>query len=285
MTRPLGAFASLDAGLGLQLDLVGELGVPTIHLHAPHQGGRSDESIAGYQAKLRDHNLKVSVLFAGFDGESYESIPIVKQSVGLAPKETRDERVVEFKEIADFAHKLSAPDISYTGKIIPVGMHLGFIEEDPNHPEFSALVEVTQELCDYCAQNNQAIHLETGQESADGLVTFLEAVNRPNLFVNFDPANMILYGSGDPMLALRKLGPYLQSVHCKDAIGSDQPGITWGKETPLGEGEVDFNEMLLILDELLYHGPLTIEREIPEDPERQKSEIQQAMNLLKSVTR
>ena len=285
MTRPLGVFASLDAGLGLQLDLAGELGVPTIHLHSPHANNRSESSIKSHQERLRKLGLKVSVLFAGFEGESYESIPTVKETVGFAPKSTRNERVLEFKEIAKFAVKLSANDISYTGQTIPVGMHLGFIEEDTNSQDFAELASLTQELCDHCATNDQAIHLETGQESADGLLAFLEAVDRTNLFVNFDPANMILYGSGDPMIALRKLGPYLKSVHCKDAIASDQPGITWGRETPLGEGEVDFQEMLAILDELLYLGPLTIERETPEDPLLQKSEIQQAINLLESVAR
>lgn len=285
MTRPLGVFASLDAGLGLQIDLAGELGVPTIHLHAPYSNNRSDSSIQSYQEKLRKHDLKVSVLFAGFEGESYESIPAVKKTVGFAPKPTRDKRVIEFKEIANFAVELSANDISYTGQIIPIGMHLGFIEEETNSQNFAELVSLTQELCDHCATNDQAIHLETGQESADGLLAFLEAVDRVNLLVNFDPANMILYGSGDPMIALRKLGPYLKSVHCKDAIASDQPGITWGRETPLGEGEVDFQEMLVILDELLYLGPLTIERETPEDPALQKKEIQQAINLLESVAR
>jgi sugar phosphate isomerase/epimerase len=40
---------------------------------------------------------------------------------------------------------------------------------------------------------------------------------------------------------------------------------------------------LRTLDELGYHGPLTIEREIPQDPQRQKEEIGQGIRLLNEL--
>jgi sugar phosphate isomerase/epimerase len=122
--------------------------------------------------------------------------------------------------------------------------------------------------------------LETGQETAEHLLEFLGLVDRSNLAVNFDPANMILYGTGDPIEALRLVGPHVRSVHCKDALWSDQPGVTWGREVPLGQGQVDMRLYLQTLHELGYSGPLTIEREIPQDPQRQKEEIGQAASLL-----
>ena len=146
--------------------------------------------------------------------------------------------------------------------------------------DFAAIVQVTREVCDYAEQRGIHIHLETGQEPADGLLAFLEAVDRPNLAVNFDPANMILYGCGQPIPALKTIGTYVRSVHCKDAKWSDKPGETWGEETPLGEGEVGFDQFLKTLDAIGYEGPLTIEREIPQDPERQKAEIGRAVDLL-----
>ena len=79
------------------------------------------------------------------------------------------------------------------------------------------------------------------------LIQFLDDVERDNLFVNFDPANMILYGAGEPMPALEQLGSRVHSVHCKDATWSDQPGETWGREVPLGEGDVDFAAFLKTL--------------------------------------
>jgi sugar phosphate isomerase/epimerase len=105
-------------------------------------------------------------------------------------------------------------------------------------------------------------------------------VGRDNLFINFDPANMILYGTGEPIAALKKVGKYVRSVHCKDGKWAANPGQEWGQEVPLGEGDVGMENYLRTLKEIGYDGPLTIEREIPQEPERQKSEIGHAIRLL-----
>ena len=110
-------------------------------------------------------------------------------------------------------------------------------------------------------------------------------MQRDNLFVNFDPANMILYGTGEPIEALKKIGRYVRSVHCKDALWSDQPGVTWGQEVPLGQGQVNIEAYLRTLQEIGYDGPLTIEREIPQEPARQKAEIGGAVELLERLKR
>ncbi len=112
---------------------------------------------------------------------------------------------------------------------------------------------------------------------------FIRDVERDNLFVNFDPANMILYGSGEPIAALKKIGRYVHSVHCKDATWAAHPGQEWGAEVPLGEGDVGMEAYLRTLDAIGYHGPLTIEREIPQEPERQKAEIGRAIQLLRDL--
>ena len=101
--------------------------------------------------------------------------------------------------------------------------------------------------------------------------------------MNFDPANMILYGVGNPIEALETIGPYVRSVHCKDALWAARPGQEWGREVPLGEGDVGFENYLRTLDRLGYSGPLTIEREIPQEPARQKAEIGRAVTLLSDL--
>jgi sugar phosphate isomerase/epimerase len=142
---------------------------------------------------------------------------------------------------------------------------------------------VTREICDHCRARGQNLHLETGQEPADALLQFIADVNRDNLFINFDPANMIMYGSGDPIEALRKVGRYVRSIHCKDAKWAAAPGREWGAEMPLGEGDVGFEPFLRTLAELGYEGPLTIEREIPQEPVRQKEEIGRGIRLLNEL--
>lgn len=281
--RPLGVFASLDAGLGLPLETVRELDVETIHLHTPHGPNRTDEKAAQFREQLIELGVKISIVFAGFEGESYADIPATQTTCGLVPPETRSQRLVELKEIADFARLLSSESTSYGGGAIPVGLHLGFVPHDTTDSRFTDAIAAVQQICDHCLPHGQAVHLETGQEPAAELLAFLETADRPNLYINFDPANMILYGCGEPLEALRTVGKYVRSVHCKDAKWSDKPGETWGEEVPLGEGAVDFEKFVAVLDEIGFEGPLTIEREIPDEPERQKREVAAGLELLRKI--
>ena len=198
-------------------------------------------------------------------------IPTVSRTVGLVPPATRAARVAEMKEISDFAKLLGCRVIA---------LHVGFVPHDPRDPLYQEVLAVTRDICDHAKKNGQALHLETGQEPADALLQFIGDVERDNLFINFDPANMILYGSGEPIEALKKVGRYVRSIHCKDGTWAKNPGQEWGAEVPLGQGDVGMERYLRTLLEIGYDGPLTIEREIPQEPERQKAEIGHAVRLL-----
>ena len=273
---PIGVFTSLNAGLGVKLDVVKELQIPTLQLHAPQAKDRNAGYAQQVKTKLDEFGLALTAVFGGFAGESYESIPIVEQTVGLVPPETRAQRLQEMKDISDFSRELGCGVIA---------LHLGFVTHNTASNAYSEIVGTTRELCHYAADNGQALHLETGQETADALVVFIQDTGCDNLFVNFDPANMILYGTGEPIDALRKLRGLVRSVHCKDAKWAAKPGDMWGTEVPLGEGDVDISSYLKTLDEIGYEGPLTIEREIPEEPQRQKQEIGHAVHLLNALKR
>ncbi|MEM7455277.1 MAG: sugar phosphate isomerase/epimerase family protein [Planctomycetota bacterium] len=271
---PVGVFTSIDAGLGVRLEVAHEIGVPTIQIHAPHKATRTDEQAAEFLARLRDYGITLTAVFGGFEGESYADIPTVEKTVGLVPEETRAARLAEMKEISDFTTKLGC-DV--------VALHLGFVPHDRDDSRYKGIVEVTQDLCAHAVGHGQNVHLETGQETAEGLVHFLTDCGCDNLFVNFDPANMILYGTGEPIEALKQIGDRVRSVHCKDATWAQKPGEEWGAEVPLGNGEVGMKTYLETLKELGYTGPLTIEREIPQEPERQKAEILHAFELLEGL--
>lgn len=271
---PIGVFTSIDAGFGVRLEVADELNVPTIQVHAPHHDTRSPETAEKFLAKLEELGIQLTAVFGGFDGESYADIPTVEKTVGLVPIATREARLKEMFEISDFATHLNC-DV--------VALHLGFVPHDTSSSDYHDIVACTRALCQHCKKNNQNLHLETGQETADALIQFMDDVACDNLFVNFDPANMILYGTGEPIEALIKLGKRVRSIHCKDATWADKPGEEWGQEVPLGQGQVGIQKYLETLRKIGYEGPLTIEREIPQDPERQKSEIGGAIEVLNTT--
>lgn len=269
---PLGVFTSIGAGLGAGLDAVQKMGVPTVQVHAPPPDLRTPQHAEEVCKQFNEADIDITLVFCGYPGESYATIEAVRETVGLVPPETREKRVRQTRDIADFASAVDAPGI---------GIHVGFVPEDTDSDEFAEIVGILKGLCEYCKAMDLTVNLETGQETASTLLTLIEEVGRDNLCVNFDPANMILYGSGEPLEALRKVGQYVRSCHCKDAVGSDNPGVEWGEEVPLGEGDVNIEEYMRTLVDLGYEGPLTIEREI--SGEQQVKDIEKAIELLRSL--
>ena len=271
----IGVFASVDAGLGVHLDVAKELGIHTVQVHTPHQESRNEATAKVFLQRCKDADITVTCVFGGFEGESYTDIATTARTVGLVPEATRAARAAEMKEISDFAKLLGCNT---------VGMHIGFVPER-NSASYNSLIAVTRDLLDHVKGNGQCMNLETGQESADHLLEFMHDVGRDNLFINFDPANMILYGTGDPIEALKKVGHLVRSIHCKDAkwAAPDQRGKGWGTEVALGDGDVGMENYLRTLQSVGYSGPLTIEREIAHDRERQKADIGQAVRLLESL--
>ena len=136
-------------------------------------------------------------------------------------------------------------------------MHAGFLDES----DAAALKKYTDRvkfIVDTCGAAGVPVAFETGQETAADLAKFLPTV--PGAGVNFDPANMILYGKGNPVEAVRVLAPWIKHVHLKDAVQTKRPG-TWGTEVPWGDGEVNAPRFLAELQSAGYKGAFAIERE------------------------
>lgn len=242
----------------------GQLGV--------HGGAVLDAATAQrWKGELDRQGVTVITVFAGFRGESYASIPICAQTVGFVPAATRRERELRTYEVSDFAKALGVAGIA---------LHIGCMPSDTSHPDYVGVLELVRRVCDHCAGNGQTFALETGQESAEELLAFLRAVDRPNIGVNFDPANMVLYGSGEPIAALELLKDHLLTVHCKDGAWPEARG-EWGRETPLGEGDVGMDRYVSALQRIGYTGPLTIEREIV--GAEQRADIRRAVALLNEL--
>jgi sugar phosphate isomerase/epimerase len=229
---------------------------------------------AKWKAALEAEGFPVVTAFCAYNGESYADIPTVQRTVGFIPPLTRAERERRTYEVSDFAREVGIPSIA---------THIGFIPEDDTASDYLTVREMVRRVCDYAAKNRQTFALETGQEAADTLLGFLIDVNRPNLGINFDPANMILYGTGDPVDALGTLAMHVISVHCKDGDWPPKgvPGAL-GEEKPLGQGAVGMERFIRKLKSIGFKGPLNVEREAS-DPAQRLLDIAMGVKLLEKL--
>ncbi len=266
-----GGVLGVDAAPDEIVESVAAFGVSCGQLGVHGAADLAPDAAERWQAALDRSELEIVTAFMSFEGESYASIPICGQTVGYVPAATRREREQRTYAVSDFARSLGIPGVA---------AHIGCLPEDPSDAEHRAVLELVRRVCDHCARNGQTFALETGQEPAAALLEFLHAVDRPNLGVNFDPANMILYGSGEPMEALRTLRDHVVTVHCKDGTWPETQG-EWGRETPLGDGDVGMQRYVRTLREIGYAGPLVIEREIV--GEEQRADIGRAIALLNRI--
>jgi len=252
--NPIGVMLnSLDHDRLRAFEVARELGFQWVHTGALPESWLRGPERERYVAAARQSGLRIDSMFIGFDGQSYANIPAIKRTVGLVIPEQREHRCKVAMEYCPLAAELGARSVS---------AHLGFIPSRMGR-EYHAVVDVVGDIADGAGRHGLSFRLETGQDAGAVLARLMTDVSRPNLAVNFDPANFIMYGSDDPNLAFEILGPQLAGFHCKDAVGSGQPGAL-GKEVPLGEGEVDLPGLLRKLGRpgrYGFKGPLIIERE------------------------
>jgi len=184
-------------------------------------------------------------------GEDYTSLDSIRRTGGVVPDVTWDENWRNIQAVAALAARLGLKLVTF---------HAGFLPHDETDPDFRKLLERIDRIAGVFARDGIALGFETGQETAETLAAFLRVLGRKDVGVNFDPANMILYDKGEPLAALRTLGPWIRQCHLKDARRTRVPG-TWGEEVAVGTGEVDWASFLGTLDALGFRGDLCIERE------------------------
>jgi len=197
------------------------------------------------------HGIEMVSGMFGTVGEDYSTMESIRLTGGLVPDSTWEENWRNMPVLADLAKSLNLRLVTF---------HAGFLPHDERDRAFATLLDRIRRVADVFAARGIDLGFETGQESAMVLLEFLSKLARPNVGVNFDPANMILYDKGDPIEALRTLGPRLKQCHLKDATKTRQPGV-WGEEVPLGTGEVNWPALFQTLEQVNFSGNLAIERE------------------------
>ena len=207
----------------------------------------------------------------GFPGEDYTTPKHIELTGGFGDPATRPERLERFQWALTRTLELELTDLM---------LHAGFLPEPGDaarKPFLDTLAKVSQ-LAD---EKGVTVAFETGQESAALLRRTLDDLKCPNLKVNFDPANMLLYDKDDPLKAVELLAPDIRTVHVKDANRPTTPG-QWGEEVPLGQGQTNTREFLLALKRIGYRGPLFIEREAGNQQQR-FDDIAHGVRFIRSV--
>jgi L-ribulose-5-phosphate 3-epimerase len=262
-TSSIPAIAADEGKKPLRLGLIIDIGKdPDAALSKVHELGMLtaqifvDEFEMNLVDRLREslekYQIEATSLVVGGPGKEVWDFYQGPLTIGLVPRPTRAARIAHIKKASDFAKECG---------ISAVQTHCGFIPENPNDPEYQETVAAIREVATYCKRNGQNFRYETGQETPITLVRAMGDVGVDNQGVNFDLANLILYGKANPVDAIELLGPYVQGIHAKDGMWPTNPKQL-GEEVAIGRGKVDFPRIIERLKQLNYRGAVTIEREI-----------------------
>lgn len=257
-----------------RLDLYGgikkskEIGAEGIQIYAT-EGEISPENLSKSRRKeildfIVSTGLTVSAICGDLGGH------------GFARQEDNWWKIEKSKRIMDLARDLNCNVVT---------THIGVIPEDRTHPRWKILQDACEELGEYGDKVGAYFAIETGPETAVTLKSFLASLASSGVRVNFDPANLTMVTGDDAVKAVHILKDYIVHTHAKDGIMLKKTnperlynffadrGIEdirleeYFLETPLGKGQVDFDEYLKALNTIGYKGFLTIEREVGKQPE------------------
>src|SRR5712692_4759412 len=237
--------------------LMDQLGIDVVQIACgdPHHAAWEEGERLPEVARTAGFRLTGAML--GFPGEDYTTPQTIQRTGGFGNPATRAERLERFRWAVDRTNALGLSDIM---------LHAGFIPE-PNQPDRKPFLDTLRKVSEIGGAKGIRVGFETGQETADLLRLTLDELKCPNLGVNFDPANMLLYDKGDPLRAVEILAKDIRSVHVKDANRPRTAG-TWGEEVPLGQGQVNIKQFIKTLKKVGYRGALCIEREVGNQEQR-----------------
>ncbi|MBS7606229.1 sugar phosphate isomerase/epimerase [Candidatus Bathyarchaeota archaeon] len=248
----LGLIVPLKEKPDEELKKVYMLGFPTCQVSCWDVNLYTSDVARLLKRAANNYGVEITAIWAGLPGKHIWNLIDGPNTIGLVPPETREIRLKALKKASNFTKEAGVENII---------THVGFIPENPKDPIYISLIDVLKEIAEFCASNGQFFLFETGQETPITLLRTIEDIGMENLGVNFDPANLLMYGKANPVDALDILGRYVRGVHAKDGEYPTN-GRELGREKPLGEGRVNFPALISKLKALGYSGAITIEREI-----------------------
>jgi L-ribulose-5-phosphate 3-epimerase len=236
---------------------VNALGLKKVQLGlTPHRDDPG--ALDGMQEILAESGIQIVSGMYSTIGEDYSSPDAIRRTGGVVLDEYWDENVELAKAAAATAKAMGLTEAN---------AHAGFLPHETSDPDFDKLSGRVLQLAEIFQDKGVTLLMETGQESAETLLMFLDEMKKrgaANVAVNFDPANMLLYDMDDPIEALRQLVPHVRQVHVKDGKRPATQG-QWGEEVVVGTGEVDWGAFVRILAEADFEGGYIFEREAGDD--------------------
>lgn len=250
---------------GKCFDHVARFGLSVCQLSGFDMTTATREVAATVVKESRAAGVRICAVWAGWPGPKVWNFREGPTTLGLVPEQYRAERIAALKQWADFATWIEVPAII---------THCGFIPENLTDPTYPAVVEAIGEVAGYCAVRGVGFWFETGQETPVVLLRTIQQLGLSNLGINLDPANLLMYGKGNPIDALDMIGSYVKNIHVKDGRYPTD-GENLGREVPVGQGQVDYPRFIAKLAEIGFTGDYIIEREISGD--QQIRDIQQTI--------
>jgi len=263
-TMELGVIAMLRKNDN-PFEAIARYGVTTAQVQNWDMSNLTESFAEKVKNDMENAGVRLAAFWAGYTGRIVWNSAEGPATCGLVPPDLRARRVAELKKGADFAKILGAPAII---------THCGFIPENPRDPQYAETLNAIYDVARHCKELGIDFWFEAGQETPLTLLRTIEDLRLPNLGVNLDTANLILYGRGNPVDALEVFGRYVRNLHVKDGLFPVN-GYCLGKEVAVGEGKADFEKIIPKLYELGFTGELIIEREI--------SGSQQTEDIMKAI--
>jgi sugar phosphate isomerase/epimerase len=235
---------SLGKPLRLALQVASSLGVSGVRVDAVGDLAPDNLSQTGRREirnLLRSYHLELTAL----------GCPLRH---GLAVEQGLEARLAHVSKVLSLAYELG-PRIVVTSA--------GAIPQEEANPARLILRDSLTSLGRHGERVGATLALEAGQEPPATLRTFLSTLTCGGLGVDVDPATLLMRGL-DPYQCVRELSGLIVHVHPRDArvTGADRDA----QEVPLGHGDIDWTAFLGALEEVGYHGWLTIKRGLSTDP-------------------
>lgn len=230
--------------------IAGELGSGAIQLGFFTKKAVEEADADAIQKNANQHRLRLAGTFIAFEGEDYSSIERIAATGGFGFDDAYADRLAVVRRVASITKAIGVPSVA---------VHAGTVPADDSSLFYRNLLERVREVADVVAGNSLRLLLETGREPAERLLKFIKEAGRPNVAINFDPANYVVYGSDDPVRAVTQLKGMIELVHLKDAKRSAKPGVEYGKPAPFGSGEAEVARVISKLRATGYRGPLLLE--------------------------